>query len=231
MKKRRLGLIAVVASMGVAFAQETNVVTPQQFVQENPGPTFRLQGNGELSSVEMLELVFQCLSNGAQVAGDRLVVTGFNMLDPRAYELQGPRALATSLQAAELQAQAAAAEFFQGIVVRARTAFDTTSETRINDAIVGDEVLKNFQMSTVERLSSYTSSEVSAYLRGGRKTGTKVISLGGEGMCVGVRYEVPLDQAGFDPVHDASQAALPPAAPEDGDGTFDAPPPGQVGDW
>src|SRR5690606_10614870 len=189
-----------------------------------------LVGNGELAPVDMLELVFQCLSDGAQVVGDRLVVTGFHMLDPRAYSLQGPRALQTSLQAAELQAQAAAAEFFEGVRIRAKSTFESTNTTQINDAIVGDEVLKNFQMNTLERMSSYNSSAVRAYLQGGRKTGTKVISLGDDGMCVGVRYEVPLDQENFDPVEDArgQSSAAPPASGDDGDGTHDAPPAGSI---
>src|SRR5690606_31249987 len=102
----------------------------------------------------------------------------------------------------------------------------------INDAIVGDEVLKNFQMNTLERMSSYNSSAVRAYLQGGRKTGTKVISLGDDGMCVGVRYEVPLDQENFDPVEDArgQSSAAPPASGHDGGGTEHAPPRGSIWD-
>ena len=57
----------------------------------------------------------------------------------------------------------------------------------------------------------------------------KLISLGDDGMCVGVRYEVPVDQSGFDPVERGraeDQATAPaPATQDDANDGYQAPPP------
>lgn len=215
----------------MALAQD-EPITPEQFVQENPQPTFQLHGS-DLSPVSMLELAYQCLGGGAQAVGSNLVVTGFDMVDARAYQLRGARSLQTALRRAELNAQAQAAEFFEAVRVRARTVMMDSEIETSTDAIKGDDVLSHFSIQTVNELSRMTESNVEAYLRGGRRTGTKVISLGAEGMCVGVRYELPLDQAGFDPVGRAQEEGAPPqqGEPSGGNQPRETPPPGAIGDW
>lgn len=229
--KRFIVTLTVAALAALATAQD-EPITPEQFAQENPEPAFQLH-DGDLNPVGMLELAYQCLGTGAQAVGDNLVVTGFDMVDARAYQLRGARSLQTALRRAEVNAQAQAAQFFEAVRVRASTVVSDTELETSQDAMQGDEVLSQFSMQTVNELSVMNETSVEAYLRGGRKTGTKVISLGEEGMCVGVRYELPLDQDNFDPVERAQEEALPTVQPEpdtEEEGR-QAPPAGEIGDW
>lgn len=228
------GLLTIAAlSASLVFAQDE--LTAQQFAAQHPEPTFALQGE-ELNPVSLLELTFQCLGSGVQVVGDNLVTTGFDILDARAYELRGAQALATSLRRAEINAQTHAVEFLEAVAVRSSTAIRDHDSTTAVDAKANDEVLRYFSMNTVESLATVSTVEVQGMLRGGRKVGTKLISLGDEGMCVGVRYEVPVDQSGFDPVErgraeEQTGTAPAPAAPDGTRDGFQAPPPGTIGDW
>ncbi len=234
-KYLRIGLSLLAITVPLALAQDE--VTAEQFAAEHASPAFTLQGDA-LSATSMLELAYQCLGSGAQVEGDLLVTTGFHMLDARAYQLRGPQALATSLRRAEINAQTHAVEFFEAVRVRSRTIMADTDTTVARDTIANDDIMSHFKMTTVETLSTVTSVQVEGYLRGGRKAGTKLISLGDQGMCVGVRYELPLDQAGFDPVERARNESGTGTAPapadtadDEGNKGFEAPPPGTIGDW
>lgn len=221
-----------------SFAQNQSV-SPEQYARENPAPTFQLQNN-EVVPADMLELAYKCLSNAAQAQGGNLIIFGFDMIDPRAYRLQGPRSLQTALRRAELNAKAQAVSFFNAVRVQARDVVNDQSQTSIQDSLSTlngkESLVGNFSTQAVMTLSNIVESSVEGYLRGGRTTGTKVISLGEGGMCVGIRYEIPLDQQNFDPVGRATEesSAPPPAASPHGEGEregFEAPPPGEIGNF
>ena len=219
-------------------AQE-EAVSPEQFVKDEGenGATFEVK-EGEVTPVDLLELVYQCTQPAPEAAGDFLVVRGFNIVDARDYRLRGPRALSTALARAELDAKAAAAEALNAVAVVAsstNTLSDTTTDASA-EASNGDEleVLQSFSTQSVETLTQVSSSNVAAFLTGGRTTGTKIISLGDQGMCIVVRYEIPIDQTNADPAQDLQQEGetASPAEEETDEGHgFEAPPAGSIGDF
>lgn len=176
----------------------------------------------------------------AEAAEDYLVVRGFNIVDARDYSLRGPRALSTALARAELDAKAGAAEALNAVAIAASTMSATTDTTTTAGATSSnegeEEVLQSFSNQTIDNLTQVTTSSVAAVLRGGRTTGTGIISLGEDGMCVVVRYEVPLDQANYDPAQElepqdvATDAAAEPEE-EGNEQGFEAPPAGNIGDY
>lgn len=234
----KASLISLLGVCTLTFAQET--VPPEQYAEEESeqGATFQVQ-EGEVTPVSLLELIYQCTQPAPQAAGENLIVRGFNIVDARDYSLRGPRALSTSLARAELDAKAGAAEALNAVAIAAATSSATTDTSTTAGATSSSggesEVLQSFSNQTIDNLSQVTTSSVAAVLKGGRTTGTGIISLGEDGMCVVVRYEVPLDQANYDPAQElqpedaASDTA---AEPEEGDEQgFEAPPPGSIGDY
>ncbi|MEM0370935.1 MAG: hypothetical protein QXE80_09615 [Pyrobaculum sp.] len=228
-------------SIFFSWSLAQDVITPQQFAAENPNPTFQLVDN-QLVPAQLLELTYQCLGNAAQASGNNLVVYGFDMIDPRTYRLQGPRALQTSLRRAEQRARVQAVSFFNAVRVQARTILQDSSTTSVQDTIATrnyqETIIGNFSIQTIETLSEMSETSVQGYLIGGRTTGTKVISLGESGMCVGVRYEIPLDQSNADPSSRLRQESGASAgfssdnsSQDEGGGGYELPPPGSVGNF
>ena len=233
---KRLIVTLTVATLATLAGAQGDPITPEQFAQENPDPAFEMQG-GEFSPANMLELAYQCLNPVAQEVNDNLVVTGFDMVDARAYRARGVRSLQTALRRAELNAKAQAVEVFEQVRVTSQERMQDTEQESTQSVEGSDgDFVSQFSAQTTQTLSTMTESSVEGFLVGGRTTGTKVISLGDEGMCVGVRYELPLDQSNYDPAERVRETSAQQAAPaqteasEEREG-FDPPPPGEIGDW
>ncbi len=228
----------VVFWLALGFAQEA--VSPEQYLQqqeEQQGATFQVIGE-QIEPAQMLELIYKCTEPAAQAAGDHLAVRGFSIVDARDYKLRGPKALGTALARAELEAKANAAEALNAVAIAASDTSVLNETTTSSDTIAGEgdteTILSNFSVQSIEVLEQVRTSGVEAFLVGGRVVGTGIISLGEEGLCVVVRYEVPLDQENYDP-----DSSLPPAGEatsasqqesSSGDG-FEAPPAGSIGDF
>lgn len=231
--------VAIALLTAGATTAQPEVMSAEAFAAERAAPTFQLRGD-QLSPADLLELTFQCLGTGAQTDGENLIVYGFSQVDARAYQLQGPRALETALRRAELGAQGQAVAFFNAVLIEVRNSNEVvatdTAQGSISDTDAGSSFVSQFSTQTRSTLATFQQSQVRGYLVGGRTTGTKLISLGESGMCVGVRYEAPLDQHGFDPVERArSESTQSPAAPEQPaiapSRGFAPPPAGSIGDF
>ncbi len=236
---RTTALVLAAALLPLAVAQAPEPQSPESFVQEEGAPTFRLAGDGQLSPADLLELTYQCLGTAAQTNGPNLVVYGFDQIDGRLYRLQGPRALEASLRRAELDAKSQAVEYFNAVVVESRDAVGDLTVDTAQDSVTttenGDRFSSQLSSQTTSVLASYQGSFVEGSLRGGRMTGTKLISLGDEGMCVGIRYEVPFDQS------PNARHGTPTPTPRGSSGAgtststddpvYEAPPAGSIGDF
>lgn len=215
-------------------------VSPEEYAEqeESQGTTFEVREEG-IAPINMLELLYQCTQPAPQAARDFLVVRGFNIVDARDYRLRCTRALSIALS--ELAARAGAAEALTAVSIAATSSDTLTDTTAAADAEVigseGDVVLQSLSATSISTLTETTSTSVEAVLRVGRNTGIGIISLGEAGMCVVVRYEVPLDQENYNPVQELQPENEDAAGEEDGEGTtnsdhgHEAPLPGSIGDY
>lgn len=233
----------LIAALGVgaSWAQEAFApVAPQDFAQavSQEAPSFVVADPdvGIEPSVQLIELLFQCTQPFGQAIGDLLFVHGFSIVDARDYRLNGPIALQDAFVEAELNAQSAAAAMLEGVSTyarneRQRSSTGTSSGSVDGDAAVG-ELTSTFSSTAFRNISQTASGETSAFLRGGRATGVRIVSLGDQGFCVVMRYGVPLDQAGFDPATagDPAQPPPPQGSPRGADG-FPFLPPGSIGSF
>ena len=95
-----------------------------------------------------------------------------------------------ALTKAELDAKTYAVEAVTAVAVSAKTLSTEESE----ETETSSDVLLSFSEKSIETLTQSSSSEVEGILMGGQVTGTEIISLGEEGVCVVVRFEIPLEQ-------------------------------------
>jgi hypothetical protein len=228
------------ALFALSLAQEP--ISPEEYLQqkeEMEGSTFQVVGQ-QIEPAQMLELIYKCTQPAAQAAGDHLAIRGFSLVDARDYQLRGPKALGTALAKAELDAKANAAEALSAVAITASDLSTTTETTASSDSQAtngeAESVLSSFSVESIEVLKQVRSSEVDTVLIGGRVTGTGIISLGEEGMCVVVRYEVPLDQENYDPgsqlmPSDSAQASDNQEEDTQTEEGHTVPPAGSIGDF
>lgn len=213
----QLRLVSSAASvflLGWASAQTAPPVTPQQFVKSEGITKAYTATNSSLQPADALQLALQCNvsinttydSNHGGKA-DTLRTYGFANVPADIYRLRGPSSLGTALQKAQLRAQGNAAEFFAGV----RTAVNkSTSQASTQASGISNGQLQLGDLE-VETMRASVNTNAEAVLRYGHATGTRLVSFGEQGgMCVVVRYELPLDQR---PRQDGSaQADVTPSA-------------------
>jgi hypothetical protein len=237
MIRRTSWLLLIFLWLTFALAQEP--MSPEEYLQqqeEQQGATFQVIDD-KIEPAQMLELIYKCTQPAAQAAGDHLAVRGFSIVDARDYKLRGPKALGTALARAELEAKANAAEALSAVAIAASDNSTLTETTTSSDTVAGsgdeETILSSFSVQSIEVLQQVRSSGVEAFLVGGRVTGTGIISLGEEGMCVVIRYEVPLDQENYDPNSSLKTPSEETTATQESssDDGFEAPPAGSIGDF
>jgi hypothetical protein len=228
--------------LGTAAGQGAFVpISPQDFAaavsQEAPAFVVAESGVGIEPPEQLMQLLFQCMQPFGQAVGDLLYIHGYSVVDARDYRLNGPMALQEAFIEAELNAQAAAAAMLQGVSTYARNARERSTRNSSSGNVSGDvavgELTSTFSSSAFRTVSQEANSETSAYLRGGRAIGVRIISLGEEGFCVVMRYGIPLDQSGFDPSRTSSPGASTEPAGNSSDGAvgFPFPPRGVIGSF
>lgn len=225
------------ALLGAAQAQSNQPVSPAQFVKtEGVSRAYTASGGG-LQGADPLQLALQCnvsmntvYDSNRDGRNDTLRTYGFAVVPADVYRLRGPSALSTALQKAQLRAQGNAAEFFAGV----RTAVSKSLSKGTPQA----SGISNAQLQIgdveIETLRESVNTSAEAVLRYGHATGTRLVSFGEQGgVCVVVRYELPLDQRPRDasaPGGSGSSSAGNPAAPSSSGG-IPLPPPGSIGDF
>lgn len=219
---RFLILLAALTAGAAVAQQEQEVVTPEEFLADEISPdalTVNEDDTLGLANLTVDDLV-QCLGYVGDLQGENLIVYGFGMLDRREYQLDGQQAVVRTLSRARLNAQTQAARFFAGVRQTSVTLnVDASTQTQtgtVSESEVGEVVQRSLSSETRNQLVSVEADATTAYLQGGRIVGTKLISLDNGDMCVGVRYELPLDQDGFDPADRARDEAAPRDSGEDG---------------
>ena len=213
----------------LALAQTEQPVSPADYVkQESPananGLTYR---GGQLAPPpNLLELLQQCngptaLLYDSNHSGkvDALKVYGVSRIDPQLWALRGPISLGPALDKAEIRAKAYAVEFLNGVSAfqeKLLTSSDTTTSVAVAAGTAGPGGTTSTSTALLsevrESLVSISGTRSEGFIRFGRVTGTRLVSLGSYGMCVVVRYELPLDQS-HTPGQPASGQPASPQAP------------------
>lgn len=236
----RIGLLLLLVTLSVATAQGDPFANPAQpeavasSLEQYSGVAFTAtdNGNGVVPGVDIIQMMHQCQQPFGQIKDGMLYIHGFDYVDTNVYRLQGPRALGTAEAAATLRAQGAAAAFINGLKVWSKKTLQDESTSQSAGQAIGagpDAKLQaSVSTSTMQRLSNVTQSETSAFLKGGRTIGVKVVGLGNDGFCVVLRYAIPVDQAHFDPATAGSSAGTAAGGNTDG---YPVPPPSQSGDF
>lgn len=208
--RQTLALIAAFGLSAIALAQTAEPISPSQYAaQEAPAtPGGVSYASGQLTPPpNLMDLLAQCNAPAAVIYDsnksgkpDTLKVYGVSRIEPQLWSLRGPSALGPASEKAELRAKAYAAEFLNGVSVfqqRLLQSSDSTTSTAATSSSspAGGGAAAVALLSEIrETLSSVTGTNVQGFLRFGRLTGTRLVSLGTYGMCVVVRYELPLDQ-------------------------------------
>lgn len=241
---RRFLLIPLLG--GLAFAQSsTQPITPQDYVQQENqanGTALTYEGS-QLITPNLLELFQLCNAPEAVIYDknrtgkvDTLKVYGVNRIDPQIWKLRGPTALGSAAQKAELRAKGYAVEFLKGVQVITQSTNKSTDriQTGASSASNGqDSAMVSTALSEVsETLETFDVSRAEGFLRFGKVTGTRTVSLGDLGMCVVVRYELPLDQSrGPDGTPVRSNTNPPGSGPTNNNPGYPSLPPGSTGDF
>lgn len=229
-------LVWAAAALSGALAQE-QAITPQQAVQQEQAVgTFVQQGNAVAPS-DFLQLIWQC----TRAVGDVVELNGapyfriyeFDLINPTVYRLQGIQAVSNAIRRAEAKARGSAVKMMVGVATTFREiAADASKQTTAGAATTtGKEeaIAASVSTETVNLFASITENSASGFLKGGRVSGTRLISLGDAGMCVMVRFDVPLrQQAQGAPIPGASGGA---GSGSNNPGGAPAVPPGQQGDF
>ena len=190
--------IVSLSILGWASAQTAPPVTPQQFVNSEGITKAYTATNNSLQPADALQLALQCnvsinttYDSNHDGKADTLRTYGFANVPADIYRLRGPSSLGTALQKAQLRAQGNAAEFFAGV----RTAVNkSTSQASSQASGISNGQLQLGDLE-VETMRASVNTNAEAVLRYGHATGTRLVSFGEQGgMCVVVRYELPLDQ-------------------------------------
>lgn len=169
---------------------------------------------------------------------DSLRVYGVSRISAGIWQLRGPSAVGSASTKAELAAEEYAVKYLQGAAISGLTQ-ESSSDSSVESGAAsksGDATsLSSTALTEVwSTLVQIRQRSVQGFLRYGRTTGTRTVSLGDGNMCVIVRYELPLDQrAGAQPgaaSYSQSQGAV--AAPSQPQVPGYAPlPPGSRGDF
>jgi hypothetical protein len=239
MKYRFVALLAAFIFVGSALAQSGGAITPEQYAKQNKGKGTPFQvEQGQLQPANMFKLVSQCVDAFAQPAQDELVVHGSSIVDPDDYRINGPTALSDALDIATLEAENNAARYLKGIVLAANTTAVRNSQktrkgSKKGSALDENKIMSGFSSKAVNTLVKLRSSSTVAVLKGGRVTGRNIIFLGKQGLCVIVKYEIPLDQQNFNPANAASSSSTSqqPGNNDSKGGGFPLPPPGSIRDF
>jgi hypothetical protein len=247
MRIRTYGLILVLASLACATAQR-EIETPQQAVH-GEGELLYLYDNARDQAFlagSLLDMIFEChraAGSILQIDGvDHFRIFGFDFVSDEAYALQGPRAFSPATQRAQTRAMGSATEFLFGVAATTTRLLSDGSSEALATSSVGApnaadrERISSLSVSTQTTMQQIYETRSSGFLRGGRPSGAKFVSLGeNHGYCVIVRYDIPLDQSanpGESPARaPAPPADVPPAGSQDGTGGYDQLPPGSAGDF
>jgi hypothetical protein len=195
-------LLAASALLGAYTLGQQEIVSPQQAVRmEQTTGTFIQQGNG-VAPTDFLQMIYQC----TRAVGDILEINGFpyfrvyefDLINPTVYRLQGIQAISNAIRRAEAKARGSAVKMMVGVATTVReivadvnkqAASASATSTGKEEAIVSAVTTENLNV-----FASVTENSASGFLKGGRVTGTRIISLGDAGICVMVRFDVPLKQ-------------------------------------
>jgi len=234
-------LLAASALLGTYALGQQEIVSPQQAVQMEQATGTFIQQGGAVAPADFLQMIHQC----TRAVGDILQINGvpyfrvyeFDLINPTVYRLQGTLAISNAIRRAEAKARGSAVKMMVGVAttvkeivadVNKQTATASATSTGKEEAIVSGVTTENLSV-----FASITENSASGFLKGGRVTGTRIISLGEAGLCVMVRFDVPLKQ---------TEGGNPPGPSGGGSGGSGsgsgwnpggAPPipPGQVGDF
>lgn len=235
-------LLLLTALVSFALAQ-VNPVSPEQAAREENADVSFKQSGGAVAPANLLQLIYECARPVGSIVnegkGEMFRVFGFELIDSEVYRLQGTRALTSAVRRAEVRAQGSAVGFFNGVSVYVKSVLGDANDTSTQSASTGAagsedrQRLSSVSVSTRQTFLEMTESSSQGYIRNGRVSGTKFISLGGNnGFCVMVRYDIPL--AANQP---SGQSATPPSQsgvqPNGQNNTPGFPPiaPGKTGDF
>jgi len=229
-------LTGVITLLPAVIAQE-QAITPQQAVQlEQAVGTFVQQGNSVAPS-DFLQLIWQC----TRAVGDVVEINGvpyfrvyeFDLINPTVYRLQGIQAVSNAIRRAEAKARGSAVKMMVGVATTFREIVaDTNKQSTAGTATTtGKEeaIAASVSTETVNLLASITENSASGFLKGGRVSGTRLVSLGDAGMCVMVRFDVPLRKQGQGTSTPGTHGGA--GSGSGNPGNAPAIPPGQKGDF
>ena len=229
-------LTGVITLLPAVIAQE-QAITPQQAVQlEQAVGTVVQQGNSVAPS-DFLQLIWQC----TRAVGDVVEINGvpyfrvyeFDLINPTVYRLQGIQAVSNAIRRAEAKARGSAVKMMVGVATTFREIVaDTNKQSTAGTATTtGKEeaIAASVSTETVNLLASITENSASGFLKGGRVSGTRLVSLGDAGMCVMVRFDVPLRKQGQGTSTPGTHGGA--GSGSGNPGNAPAIPPGQKGDF
>lgn len=247
MTKRWLTLLAACAALASAQTATTPIPVAQYATQEEQSNSAALTiQNGQVAPApDLLDLLALCNAPTAVLFDsnrsgrvDALRVYGVSRISGSVWRLRGPNAIGSAAVKAELAAEEYAVKYLQGAAISGLTqdsSSESTTETGVESSSGGATVSSTSALAEVRStLVQMRQRSVQGFLRNGRTTGTRTVSLGDGNMCVVVRYEVPLDQrAGIVPGAPAMpslQGVPASSAPQQAPG-YTPLPPGSRGDF
>lgn len=244
-RRRALFWMSTLLSVGLVYGQ-ANIVSPQgAVVEEKADLTVATDPQTKQPRpTDLLQLIYECSrATGAIIdegRGEFFRIYGFQFIDGELYQLQGLRALTSAVPRAELKAKGGALEMLKGLQIVMEQMMLTQESTSSSASSSGSpngndrQRINSVSASTQEVFKNLTQARAEGYLKGGRVSGTKFVSLGNNnGYCVIVRYDIPL----------SNQNQVPQGGSTSGSGTSggnssssnpgqrDPIPPGSVGDF
>ena len=203
-------LILLTLMTSSAVAQSNQPVQLPEYVQQEQkanGASVGLSGEQLTTQPNLLEQLALCNKPAAVIYDsnrsgkpDTLKVYGVSLIPQALWKLRGLQAVASASEKAELKAQGYAVEYLNGVKVaqdkRLITTDKTTSSAATSSASGTDAAAATSLLSEMaETLQTFNSSSAQGFLRQGKMTGTRMVNIAELGMCVVVRYELPLDQS------------------------------------
>lgn len=207
MKRRWLTLLAACTALASAQSATTPIPVTQYATQEQQSNSAALTiQNGQVAPApDLHDLLSLCNAPTAVLFDsdrsgrvDALRVYGVSRISASVWRLRGPNAVGSAAAKAELAAEEYAVKYLQGAAISGLTQ-DTSSESTTE--IGAESSSGGATVSSASALAEVRSTlvqirqrSVQGFLRNGRTTGTRTVSLGDGNMCVVIRYELPLDQ-------------------------------------
>lgn len=227
-------VVSIVAAGAITNAQSLQPVPIQQAAKQEQMYLSTVKVGSAVVRPPILDLYAICTGTAKDSAAlvdinkdtypDIMRFYGGAIANKQQWSKIGPPLLSPLRRLAEMRAQAQVA---RTIAVYIAAKDDSTN------SYSGATTLEGLSTQISEDVISSVSTQASAYIKGARVTNVKVVSLGPEqGICVVVRYDVPLDQNGLVP---QAQYATPEtntntgasSEPEQGGGSYTIPPAGE----